>query len=227
MSSWIEISTWAGWMGCVLSSVLALPQAIALLRRRNVSGLSILPWRALLTANAAWAVYGCITEQIPVVIPNTVSAAVSTFVIVLIARANGRNVPAQLTAPLVIAAVALWAAPVPVLFGVITILPSLVGWMVQLLQIRRFGRPPGLSFGGVLLYLFCQLIWLSYALPRGEIALITSVLPLILIAAVTVLGYLAAVPTSTGGTDQSGMQLNTRSHRPTTRVAPPSSPPKA
>lgn len=211
----------------MLSSVLALPQAIALLRRRNVSGLSILPWRALLTANAAWAVYGCITEQIPVVIPNTVSATVSTFVIVLIARANGRNVPAQLTAPLVIASVALFAAPVPVLFGIITIVPSCVGWIVQFLQIRRFGRPPGLSFGGVLLYLFCQLTWLSYALPRGEIALITAVLPLILIAAVTVLGYLAAVPTSPGGTDQSGMQPNTRSHRPTTTVAPPSSPPKA
>jgi len=183
---WTNIALWCGWIGCALSAVFAIPQALRLLRGDPSSGIALLPWQALLASNLAWSIYSLITAQPPLFVSYTVSVIVAVVVIGKLARGKPRNLTASIGIPVAAGLGMLLTLPIPILFGIITIVPSTIGWIIQLIRIRRSGRPPGLSITSLLLYLTCLLIWLTYAVIVRDLALAVSTIPLILVISMNI-----------------------------------------
>ena len=189
MTWWYELGVLSGWLACGLSSTLALPQALALRRSPTAAGVSLLPWQALLASNLAWATYASLTGQIPIVIQSVISALITGAVITMICRATRRSAIMQIVIPALLASTILLTLPIPALFGLVAAIPSIIGWSMQLARIRKTGRPAGLSFGGMLLYVLCQSVWLIYAITTTDLALVTAVIPLLLLVGATAIIY--------------------------------------
>src|SRR6218665_588456 len=179
--TWTNIALWCGWIGCALSAAFALPQALRLLRGTPSSGMTLLPWQALLAANLAWSIYSLITTQPPLLVSYTVAVIVAVVVIGKLARDKSRNLTASIGIPVAAGLGMLLTLPIPILFGIITEVPSPIGWIMQLVRIRRSGRPPGLSITSLLVYLTCFPPGLPYALIVRDRALPVSPMPLILV----------------------------------------------
>ena len=192
MTWWLGLAIWSGWIACGLSAILALPQALALRRASSAVGVSLLPWQALLAANIAWAAYSTFTAQPSILVQTLVSLCITCVVITMICRTTRRATVIRIVIPAMIGGATLLTLPVPVVFGLLTSLPILAGWSMQLARIRKTGRPAGLSFGGMLLNVLCQCFWLVYAVIIADLALITSVIPVLLSVAAAAITYMLA-----------------------------------
>lgn len=181
------VAFWLGWVGTALSAAFAIPQAIRLTRTASVEGVSLLPWQALLASNLAWTTYAVVTRQIPPLASYGIAALLAVFVVAHLARHTGTSVPLSLAIPTALAGVMVTAIRLPIVFGLITIVPSMIGWAIQLARITRHGRPPGLSMSTMLLYVVCLAIWLIYAILRDDVAIGTSCVPLIVVMSATVI----------------------------------------
>lgn len=186
-----------GWVGAALSAVLALPQAVALLRTRGRIRISIRPWQALLASNTAWIYYGFTTKDLPITASSMISAAISTILVIMIAaRTTPRRLPLYMAQPLGVALALSLTSSLPAAFGLLTAIPSTLGWSIQAWRFHTEGRPNNFSFSGTVFYLTCQAVWLSYATIRMDWALIASTTPLIIAVAVAAALYLKTEPQS-------------------------------
>ncbi|WP_162819148.1 hypothetical protein [Leifsonia aquatica] len=189
-----DLALWSGWIGCVLSAAFGLPQAVRLLRLDGAVGVAILPWQSLLAANLAWSIYATVSMQAPLLISYGIAAVLALVVIVRLSMRSRRSVLLDVAGPVALGLTMLLALPVPMLFGIVSIVPGTIGWIAQLRSIRRHGRPRGLSAVSMILYLLCLLVWLVYAGARGDVALGTSVLPLIVVISGTLAAFYGARP---------------------------------
>lgn len=192
MTWWHDLAMLSGWLACGLSSILALPQALALRRSPTAAGVSLLPWQALLASNLAWAVYASLAGRMPIIIQSSISAVITGAVIILVCRATARSAIIQIVITALIASVILLTLPIPALFGLAASIPSITGWLMQVARIRKTGRPAGLSFGGMMIYILCQSVWLIYAIASTDFALVTAVVPLLLVVSAAAIIYLLA-----------------------------------
>ncbi|MBG6106434.1 hypothetical protein [Frigoribacterium sp. CG_9.8] len=216
MTWWHDLAMLCGWLACGLSSILALPQALALRRSPTAAGVSLLPWQALLASNLAWAVYASLAGRMPIIIQSSISAVITGAVIIMICRATARSAIIQIVITVLVASVILLTLPIPALFGLAASIPSITGWLIQVARIRKTGRPAGLSFGGMVIYVLCQSVWLIYAVATTDLALVTAVVPLLLIVSAAAIIYLLA-PTDDqvrhGPSTFSAHRLRTRNSR--------------
>ena len=100
--SWVEI---IGWSATAVGALLGFPQLFRLLRTRNVAGLSLLAWQAVLVLNVIWFTHGVRIGQGPQIVTNSVALASTLPLLVLLARATRRSVFAVVAPSLVAAAV--------------------------------------------------------------------------------------------------------------------------
>lgn len=184
-----------GWAGAAFSATLALPQAVTLLRNAIAPRISVKPWQALLASNIAWIYYGLTTHDLPIAVSSFISAVISTGVVTMIAtRTRPRRLAIRLVVPIVVAIFLVSASHQAAVFGVLTAIPSTLGWAIQARRFHVEGRPAGFSLFGVILYVTCQAVWLIFAILRADIALIASTTPLIIAVTAAGILYLAAPP---------------------------------
>ena len=100
--SWVEI---IGWSATAVGALLGFPQLFRLLRTRNVAGLSLLAWQAVLVLNVIWFTHGVRIGQGPQIVTNSVALASTLPLLVLLARATRRSLFAVVAPSLVAAAV--------------------------------------------------------------------------------------------------------------------------
>ncbi len=170
----------SGWIAAVLTAIISLPQAIRLARTGAVADVVLLPWQATLFANLAWSIHGIGTGQAALFVPNSISAVLSTVVVVRVARLSSRSIWIALAVPagMTLAAFIVQGLAGDAAFGAVILAPSLIGWIVQIREVRASGWPTGLSVPGLWVIVMCQVAWLGYSIPRGEAAITTAVAPL-------------------------------------------------
>ena len=170
----------SGWIAAVLTAIISLPQAIRLARTGTAADVVLLPWQATLFATLAWSIHGIATGQPTLFVPNSISAVLSTIVVVRVVRLSARPVPVALALPLALTVAAFIAQGLlgDAAFGAVILIPSLIGWALQIIEIRGSGWPSGLSVPGLWVIAACQLAWLGYSIPRDETAITTAVAPL-------------------------------------------------
>lgn len=155
-----------GWAAAFVGTVLGLPQVVRLVRTRNVEGLSLPAWQAILALNLAWTSHGILLGQPNMVVPNVLGLGSTLPILILMSRELRRNLamvllPGLGVATAMIAVDLTWGTAS---FGVVALLPALFANAGQSLELVRSHRVVGVSplflSGGVL----NQVLWLTWGL---------------------------------------------------------------
>ena len=76
--------TWLGWVGFALAQSYYLPQTIKILKKRDVSGLSLLSWCILAVALFFYLLYSIYQHDIVFIVGNAAGTTQSLLMIALI-----------------------------------------------------------------------------------------------------------------------------------------------
>jgi uncharacterized protein with PQ loop repeat len=175
-----------GWLAALSSASLALPQGLKIAVSRSVAGVSTLTWQTMLIAGLAWTCHGLLTGTPQIIWPNTLLAVTSGWVLWQLCRARRLRPIITFAIPVAVAALAFGADLVlgPVAFAAVAFVPGAVGQTSQLRAILRSADTSGVSMVGLLMNLVNQILWLGYAVPAGEVAVMCVAFPIgVLIAA--------------------------------------------
>ncbi len=175
-----------GWIAALSSASLAVPQGLRIALTRSVAGVSAVTWQTMLIAGLAWTVHGTINGTQQIIWPNALLAVTSAWVLWQLCRSCRLPLLRTWTIPIAVAAVALvadlWLGPIA--FAAVAFVPGAIGQTSQLREILRAPDAAGVSMVGLLLQLLNQVLWLGYAVPAGEVAIMCVATPIgILVAA--------------------------------------------
>ncbi|RIJ70119.1 hypothetical protein D1871_19925 [Nakamurella silvestris] len=176
-----------GWVAAAFSATLALPQMLRIFRTRSVAGLSLVTWQMMFLAGFGWTIHGFVVGRAQIIVPNVLLALAAGTVLWQIGRAHRLSLAGTWLLPLAIGATATLAEATigPVAFAVIMFIPAAVGQIAQIREIRAADDLSGVSLSTLSINLGSQFVWLSYAIPTGETAIIWIAIPLaVLMAAV-------------------------------------------
>jgi uncharacterized protein with PQ loop repeat len=93
-----------GWIATATGMTLALPQLYRLVRTRNVDGLSLIGWQAILAVNIGWMLHGVRIGQPPQAIASGFSLCATVPILILMSRALHRRAGVTLLPGLLLAA---------------------------------------------------------------------------------------------------------------------------
>ncbi len=155
-----------GWAAAFVGTVLGLPQVVRLVRTRNVEGMSLPAWQAILALNVAWAAHGIILGQVNLIVPNVLGLASTLPILVLMSRELRKNLALVMLPGLAVAGamIAVDLTLGTAAYGLVALLPALFANAGQSLELIRSHRVVGVSplfiSGGVL----NQVLWLAWGL---------------------------------------------------------------
>jgi MtN3 and saliva related transmembrane protein len=79
----MQTATLLGAFAAVCSTVSFTPQAIKIIRTRETKDISVWMYGLTVTAFAAWAVYGLLLSQWPLVVSNSICFLLSSFILLM------------------------------------------------------------------------------------------------------------------------------------------------
>lgn len=173
-----------GWVAAAIGIASSMPQLLRLLRERNSAGVSLPLWQIVAGTGAAWAAHGFIIESGPLQVPNILGSALAFATVIFVLKDRKQPILRQLILPLVlgaglIAVDLMWGA---VVFGILIVLPQLVGQLSQLRSLLTTTNPAGVSAGFLSIFVGGQAIWLVYGIMHGDWALIIAATTMVVIA---------------------------------------------
>jgi uncharacterized protein with PQ loop repeat len=187
----VSITDAIGWIAALSSACVAVPQGLRIVATRSVAGISAMIWQMTVLGALAWMVHGLIAGRPQIIWPNALLTITSAWVLAMVCRAEGGSLGRAFGLPVLGAGIAVGTelAFGPIAFGLVIFIPSAIGLVSQLVTIQKAADTTGVSLAGLVMALACQLLWLTYAIPAGEIAVIFAATPttLLLIANVVAL----------------------------------------
>lgn len=175
-----------GWVAAAIGISSIVPQLVRILRAGNSAGVSLRMWQITAGTGAAWGAHGFIIGSVQLQVPNIIGAALAFAIVVFVLRDRERRVLRELILPTLLA-VALtlidlqWGA---VVFGLLIVLPQLVGQGAQLRALLTTANPAGVSAGFLGIFVFGQSLWFVYGIGHGDWALIICAGTMIVIASI-------------------------------------------
>jgi uncharacterized protein with PQ loop repeat len=154
-----------GWLGTLVGTVLGLPQLARLARTRNIEGLSLVGWQAMLAVNIGWTVHGISIGQPPQIITSAFSLLATVPILFLMSRALQRRLLPILLPGLLLAAAMITIDQVlgSAAYGAVAILPAVLANAGQSLQLVRSPHVKGVSALFLILAVVNQVFWLTWA----------------------------------------------------------------
>ena len=154
-----------GWIATATGMTLALPQLFRLARTRNVEGLSLIGWQAILAMNVGWMMHGVRIGQAPQAIASGVSLCATVPILILMSRALGRRTVATLSPGLALAAamVAVDLLIGSAAYGSFALLPMAIGLGGQSVALVRSPHVRGVSTPSMLLGTLNQVLWTTWS----------------------------------------------------------------
>lgn len=77
----MQITDLIGYLAASLTTASFLPQALHTFRTKDVSGISLGMYSAFTLGVALWLLYGILLQAWPIVIANTVTTALASFIL--------------------------------------------------------------------------------------------------------------------------------------------------
>lgn len=168
-----------GWLAALCSASIAAPQGFRFFRSGSSAGVSLLIWQTTLVASLGWTVHGLLAGVAQIAVPNAILAV--TCVGVLLQLQRMRSLPAgrvwSLPGIWAIAAALADLAFGSIVFAAMVFVPTAIGLVSQWREIARDQDVEGVSLAGIALNLTCQGLWLVYAVPSREMAVIAVATP--------------------------------------------------
>lgn len=155
-----------GWAGTITGILLGLPQLIRLARTRNVDGLSLRAWQAILAVNLGWTAHGITIGQPPQIITSFLSLFATVPILYLMARQLNRSFVLTLLPGLVLAAVMILIDQLfgSAAYGAVAIIPAVIGNAGQSVALVRAQHVEGVSALFLMLAVVNQVFWLTWAI---------------------------------------------------------------
>ena len=154
-----------GWTGAVVGTLLGVPQLVRLHRTRNIQGLSLLAWQAMLAVNLGWIVHGLRIGQAPQWVTSVLALASTVPILYLMSKELQRRfigvLLPGLAAALVVTIVDLLLGSAA--YGVIAVVPAVVTSAGQTVELVRSEEVVGVSAGFLVLGMINQCLWLAWA----------------------------------------------------------------
>ena len=168
-----------GWLAALCSAGIAAPQGLRFLRSGSSAGVSLLIWQTTLVASLGWTAHGLLAHVVQIALPNAVLALTCVGVLWQLQRMRALPAGRVWSLPVVWAIAAALAdlAFGSIVFAVMVFVPTAIGLVSQWREIARAEDVQGVSPAGIALNLVCQGLWLVYAIPSGEIAVIAVATP--------------------------------------------------
>ncbi len=154
-----------GWLAVVISTTMALPQLIRLVRTRNVEGISLTAWRAILALNLAWLGHGLRIAELPLILTNGLAPLTTLPILFLLTRSLGRRFLPTLLPSLALAAVAIGIDFLvgSAAFGVAGVCLAVVSNIGQSIELIRSPHVRGVATLFMVLAVINQGVWLAWA----------------------------------------------------------------
>jgi uncharacterized protein with PQ loop repeat len=159
-----------GWIATATGMTLALPQLYRLLRTRNVEGLSLVGWQAILAVNVGWMMHGIRIGQPPQAIASGFSLIATVPILVLMSRALHRRTMVTLLPGLVLAAtmVAVDQLIGSAAYGSFALVPMVIAIGGQSVALVRSPHVRGVSTPSMILGALNQGLWTTWAVLIGD-----------------------------------------------------------
>jgi MtN3 and saliva related transmembrane protein len=77
----LNLSEWIGYVAATLTTAAFVPQALMILRTRNVVGISVGMYWAFTAGVALWLVYGLILMSWPLIIANAITLVLASTIL--------------------------------------------------------------------------------------------------------------------------------------------------
>lgn len=182
-----------GWIAALSSASLAVPQGVRIASTRSVAGVSSVTWQTMLLAGFAWTAHGMLYGTQQIIWPNVLLAITAAWVLWQLTVARSLPLLRTWCIPMLFAAAAFgvdyWLGPLA--FGIIAFVPGAVGQIAQLREILRVIDPAGVSMVALVAGFLNQVLWLAYALPSSELAVISVAIPIGILAAANIVALLS------------------------------------
>lgn len=168
-----------GWAAAVAGISLGIPQLVRLLRTRDVHGISVPAWQALLAVNLGFGIHGIILGQWNMILTNVFALGTTVPMLVLLARELKRPLW-RLLAPGVLGMALLVGLDLAVgsaAFGVAIMIPGTIVNIGQTVALVRSHSVTGVSPLYMVMGVVNQVLWCSWAwlLPDVGTGIATSV----------------------------------------------------
>lgn len=168
-----------GWLAALCSASIAAPQGLRFFRSGSSAGVSLLIWQTTLVASLSWMAHGLIAGVVQIGLPNAVLAITCVGVLLQLQRMRSLSIGRVWALPVIWAIAASLAdlAFDSIVFAAMVFVPTAIGLVSQWREILRARDIAGVSLAGIGLNLMCQGLWLVYAIPSGEVAVIAVATP--------------------------------------------------
>jgi uncharacterized protein with PQ loop repeat len=150
-----------GWTATAVGTVLGIPQLVRTARTRNVEGLSLIGWQAILAINLGWTAHGIRIGQAPQIVASALSLIATVPILHILSRQLGRR-----TIPAFVPGLALAAAMIGVdqflgsaAYGLFAIIPGVIAIGGQSVELVRAPHVRGVSTASLLLGALNQTLW--------------------------------------------------------------------
>lgn len=168
-----------GWAAAVAGIALGIPQLVRLLRTRDVHGISVPAWQALLAVNLGFGLHGIVLGQWNMILTNVFALATTVPMLFLLARELKRPLWRLMT-PGVLGAALLVGLDLGVgsaAFGVAIMVPGSIVNIGQTVALVRSHSVTGVSPLYMVMGVVNQVLWCSWAwlLPDVGTGIATSV----------------------------------------------------
>lgn len=154
-----------GWSATATGALLGLPQLLRLVRTRQVEGLSLFAWWAMMTVNLSWLAHGIHIAQPPQIATNVIALCSTVPILVLLTRSLGRSVLTVVASSLavVVTIVTIDIVLGSLAFGIAAVIPGVVSYLSQGTELVRSERVDGVSGLFLTLAVLNQCLWLAWA----------------------------------------------------------------
>jgi uncharacterized protein with PQ loop repeat len=154
-----------GWTATAVGTVLGIPQLVRTARTRNIEGLSLVGWQAILAINIGWTAHGIRIGQPPQIVASALSLVATVPILHILSRELGRR-----TIPAFLPGIALAAAMIGVdqffgsaAYGFFAIIPGAICMAGQSVELVRAPHVRGVSSASLLLGALNQTLWAIWA----------------------------------------------------------------
>ena len=154
-----------GWTATAVGTVLGIPQLVRTARTRNIEGLSLVGWQAILAINIGWTAHGIRIGQPPQIVASALSLVATVPILHILSRELGRR-----TIPAFLPGIALAAAMIGVdqffgsaAYGFFAIIPGVICMAGQSVELVRAPHVRGVSSASLLLGALNQTLWAIWA----------------------------------------------------------------
>lgn len=165
-----------GWAAASSATILGVPQAVRLLRTREVEGISLLAWRSILVVNLIWISHGILIAQWNMIVPNALALFSTIPVLMLLSKGLRLSVAKLVAGPLLIATVLILIdiSFGSAAFGVFAVIPAIITNAGQSVDLIRSVSIGGISPLFLTLALVNQLLWVTWASLIHEVSTLIS-----------------------------------------------------